>query len=490
MLEYISNETNKTYTENGAITYESTGSDCLDLFSLIGALRYSEEDEIIKRFLRAYLEDKIVATKLLFYARDIRGGLGERKVFRVIIRWLASNEKETVIKNLDQIAEFGRYDDLLVLIGTPCEKEALSYIKKCFEKDMQALKQGETVSLLGKWLPSVNASNSNTVITAKKVAKFIGLSYENYRKAVVALRKEIKIIENNLREKVYDFDYSKQPSKAMYKYRAAFMRNDAKRYSAYIEDVINGKKKLNAETLSPYELVESILKRTRNAGELLADEKNVINATWNSLPDYSTEDNAIAVIDTSGSMYYNANPCPASVALSLGIYFAEHNKGSFGNCFIEFSERPQLIRLKGSTFVDKLGYVLTFNEVANTDIDAVFNLILNVAIENKVPQNELPKRIIIISDMEFDTCADNADATNFENAKKKYAAHGYKLPQVVFWNVDSRHGNQPVKMNEQGVTLVSGCTPKLFSMVAEDTIDPYAFMMNVVNSERYLTVCA
>lgn len=489
MLQYLIEESNKTYTENGAVTNESTGSDCLDLFATIGAIRRESDAEIEARFVRAYTENKDIATKILFFARDIRGGLGERRVFRVILKWLAINEEETVKKNLSFVAEFGRYDDLLVLMGTPCEKEMLSLLKAQFDVDIKAMEDEKEVSLLAKWLPSVNTSNLETVKIAKKIAKFFGLSDASYRKTLSKLRAYIKIIENNLREKDYSFDYEKQPSKAMFKYRKAFIRNDNKRYSDFLNKVEKGEAKLNASTLAPYEIVEPLIQDSY-LKKLTKKEQASLNATWNSLPDFSTDENALAVIDTSGSMYCTGKPLAASVALSLGIYFAERNNGLFKDYFIEFSSRPKLIKLKGETFADKLRYISSFNEVANTNIEAVFKLILNAAIKNKVQQSELPSRLYLISDMEFDQVVENAEFTNFQNAKKMFEENGYKLPDIVFWNVASRNRGQPVTKNDNGVVLVSGCTPRLFSMVVSGETNPYVFMMEVINSERYAKIVA
>ena len=497
MLNYLKQEANKTVTENGAATHITTESDCLDLFATIGALRRESDSEIVARFVRAYSENRDIAMKLLFFARDIRGGLGERRVFKVILNWLANNEPATVRKNIAHVAEYGRYDDLLCLMGTACEKEMLNVLKVQFEADFEALKNGGEVSLLAKWLPSVNASSAGTVLYAKKIARHFGMSDASYRKALVTLRAHLRIIENNLREKDYSFDYSKQPSKAMYKYRKAFMRNDAERYNAFIGKVSSGEVRLHADTLAPYELVEPYINDnayTANSRSFMRQiseqEKNVLNATWDSLPDFGSEENAIAVIDTSGSMYWDAKPKPAAVALSLGLYFAEHNTGLYKNHFIEFSARPQLIEIKGDTFADRLRYVASFNEVANTNLEAVFDLILNSAVKNNVPASELPAKLIIISDMEFDRCVSNAGSTNFKNATAKFEAHGYKLPDIVFWNVASRNRQQPVTKNEQGVALVSGCTPRLFEMVASGTMNPYAFMLEVVESERYAKIVA
>ena len=497
MLQYLKQESNKTFTENGAATLKTTQSDCLDLFATIGAIRRESDEEIIARFMRAFAEDKDIAMKLLFFARDIRGGLGERKVFRVCLKWLSYNAPETVRKNLSYISEYGRFDDLLVLFDTPVENDMLDLIRDRLRKDIDAMNNNEEVSLLGKWLPSVNASNANTIKTAKKIARFLQMDDKGYRKMLTKLRAYIRIIENNLREKDYTFDYEKQPSKAMFKYRGAFARNDAERYNNFLNRVSSGEAKLNASTLAPYEIVEPCLNeywsRLPFMKDLAEEEKKSLNATWEALPDFGSEANALAIIDTSGSMYCDAKPLPAAVALSLGIYFAEHNTGAFKNHFIEFSREPELIEIKGETFADKLQYICSFNKVADTNIEAVFDLVLSAAVNNNVPQSELPEKLIIISDMEFNACVKNAGTTNFNNAKAKFEAAGYKLPEVVFWNVASRNRQQPVTKNEQGVALVSGCTPRLFSQVVDGSLaamTPYEFMLDVLGGERYEKIAA
>lgn len=496
MLHRLKQEANTTYTENGAITNATSGSDCLDLFAAIGGLRHESDAEIISRFVRAYTENADIAMKLLFFARDIRGGLGERRVFRTVLTWLAKNELTSVKKNMAYIAEYGRYDDLLVLLDTPCEKEMLSLLRTQFEKDIEAGEDDGAVSLLAKWLPSVNASNAKTIRNAKKIAKAFGMTDAAYRKAIASLRARIQLIENNLREKDYSFDYEKQPSRAMFKYRKAFLRNDRERYTKYLAKVSTGKAKLCAGNISPYELIEPYLTTNWfcNHNSLMRDispeEKATLNATWHSLPDFGSEGNVLAVIDTSGSMYYDCRPIPAAVALSLGLYFAEHNKGTFRNHFIAFSSKPQLIEIKGETFADRLRYITTFQEIADTNLEAVFDLILKTALKNHISQAELPAKLIIISDMEFNSCVQNASESNFHNAKKLYAEKGYKLPEIIFWNVASRNKQQPVTMNEQGVALISGVTPRIFELVAGGRLSPYSLMLEVLESERYAKIAA
>lgn len=492
MLEFINQEANITTTENGAATYASTNSYCLDLFATIGALRNSYEDEIVSRFIRAYAENADLAMKILFFARDIRGGLGERRVFRVILSWLAENEPYSVRQNLAYIAEYGRYDDYLVLMDTACEREMLDLLKAQFDNDLANLDKHGEVSLLAKWLPSVNTSSKDTVYLAKRVARAFGMNDASYRKALSALRAQIHIIENNLRTRDYTFDYEKQPSRAMFKYKQAFIRNDQERYMTFLNNVLQGKATLHADNVAPYELISPYMTWNWNGPSLETmskSEKDALNASWASLLDFCSDEDMLAVVDTSGSMH-SSYGLPAAVALSLGLYLAEHNKGRFRNHFIEFSERPQLIRLKGETFVDKLRYILTFDEIADTNLEAVFQLILCVAVKNKLPQKELPGKLVIISDMEFNVCVTNASETNFENARRRYEAYGYKLPEIVFWNVGSRNRQQPVTMNEQGVALVSGVTPRLFSMIAGNELSPYKLMMETLGSERYASIVA
>ena len=463
LLHAIEDAANKTYTENGAVTLETTGDCCLDLFATVGALRHVSEEEICLRFQRAWAEDRDLAMKILFFARDVRGGLGERRAFRVITRWLADYAHTSVAKNISNIPEYGRYDDLLSLLSTSCEADALRFIAVQWKKDMQALESGEPVSLLGKWLPSVNATNADTIAKGKKVAKYLKLRPAEYRKALTALRKRIHILENDLRVKEYNFDYAKLPEAQMH-----------------------------TDSLTPYDIVASVLDNSSrwkpDVKAANAKERKALDVTWKALPDYTCGENALVVVDGSGSMYGYGNPMPAAVALSLGIYFAERNRGQFQNHFITFSEHPRLVKIKGNDIVDKVMYCESYNECANTNIEAVFRLILTAAKIHQVPQEEMPSRIYIVSDMEFDS--ENASLTNFQNMEQMYRKAGYKLPEVVFWNVDSRNTQQPVKKNQQGVALVSGCTPRLFEMLAGGNLSPYACMLDILNRDRYKDIVA
>ena len=491
MLELLRHEANMTRTENGAAAYRSTLSACLDLFADIGAIRHEPDEAIIARFVRAYAEDATLAMRTLFFGRDVRGGLGERRVFRVIVNWLAEHEPEALRRNITHIPEYGRYDDLLALLGTACEADALAMIRDQLARDLAS---EEGVSLLAKWLPSVNASNADTVRMGRRIARALGMSDARYRRTLVQLRRRIRILENNLRERDYSFDYQEQPSRAMYRYRQAFLRNDAERYNEFREQVAAGRATLHTGALMPYDVIAPCVECRPH--RLSWEERRAIDVTWRSLEDFGGTENALAVVDGSGSMYAECEPMPAAVALSLGIYFAERNTGAFHNHFITFSEHPQLVEIRGGDIVERVRCCASYNEVANTNIQRVFELILRTAVQNHLPQEELPTRLYIISDMEFDSCAEGASVTCFERARQMYARCGYRLPQVVFWNVAARSrgrngmGQHPVTMNKQGVALVSGCTPRLFQMVAGGELSPMRVMMDVLGSPRYARISA
>lgn len=322
------------------------------------------------------------------------------------------------------------------------KKEVVTFIKEQLQKDLANIETDE-VSLLAKWLPSINATNIQTVKLGKRLAQCLNMSEKEYRQTLSKLRAKIKIIENNLREKDYSFDYSKQPSKAMFKYKKAFIRNDKERYEEFLNKVQSGAVKMNTGTLYPYDIVRSII----HGGELSDEEKKSLDVTWNALPNYTKDENALVVVDGSGSMYWGGDPQPAEVAQSLAVYFAERNTGLFKNHFITFSENPRLVEIKGDDIYNKIRFCIGFNECANTNIQKVFELILKTATKNKLSQKDMPETIYIISDMEFDSCTVDADLTNFEYIKKKFNEKGYKLPRLVFWNVNSWQQQVPVKEN-------------------------------------------
>lgn len=493
MLQYLKNEANLTITENGALTHISSGTDCMDLFFRAGGMRGADPGEIADAVCHAYIEDPVKTMKILFFVRDIRGGLGERRFFRIAVQTVAAIAPDSVRRNLPLFAEYGRYDDVCALLGTACEPEAIALIRTQFQADTAARGKGEPVSLLAKWLPSVNASAAETRAAGRRIAKALGMNEKQYRKALAALRRYLDILENRLRTGDYTFSYEVQPSGAMLKYRKAFIRNDGERYAAYLSAVEKHEAVMHADTLYPYDIIRAVDAnwngKPRHA--ISAEERRALQAAWTNLPQYGASDeNALAVVDGSGSMYTEAcTPRPIDAAMSLGIYFAEHNRGAFANHFITFSEHPRLVELKGSDIVEKTLYCAGYNECANTNLEAVFDLILRTALKNRLPQSELPAKLYIISDMEFDYCARGGnDLTMFAEMRRRYAEAGYRLPEIIFWNVASRHQNVPVSRSQTGAALVSGASPVIFDMVMNGEATPELVMNRIIESARYAKV--
>lgn len=488
MLKYLKEEQNKTTTENGCGAYISSESKVLDFFSSAGAMRHNDDEYICTKFALAYNENPLLAMKCLFFVRDIRGGLGERRVFRIAVNWLAKNYPETVKNNFDCFSEYGRYDDLVRLVNTDICDDVIKYLLIILYNDIKCLEKDSinTPSLLAKWMPSENTSSEETRSIARKIIKKMGVSPKVYRKTIASLRRKIGIIENNLREKDYTFDYSKQPSKALLKYRKAFIRNDSERYYKFLSDVESGKAKINTSTLFPVDIVS----KCHNNNLTSADIKS-LDVTWKNLPDNTTDEDSIVVVDGSGSMYSFMDDCPAYVAQALGIYYAERNKGKFKNHFITFGSSPKLVEIpENLNIVEKVKYISNFCDCSNTNIEKTFDLILDTAVKNNLPQKDLPKRMYIVSDMQFDEAISsywnepNTYKTAYSNAKYKFNMAGYEIPEVVFWNVRDG-GNVPVTMNEEGVALVSGYTSKLFDMITTNNLNPYKLMLDILESERY-----
>jgi hypothetical protein len=492
MLKHLKNEMNVAYTTNGAKALATTQSYLVDFFASSGALRNRSKEDINRLFSKAFAEDKLLAMKALFYTRDIRGGQGERETFRTIIRQLAFNHPDVLANNINLIPYYGRYDDLLVLLDTPLEKLAMAVIRAQLLEDIDS----EYPSLLAKWLPSENASSYETKRLAKKVMYNLGLTPRQYRKTLSMLRKRINIVESLMSSKKFsEIEYDKLPSKAGMIYRNAFYRNDEERYTAFVNSLKKDKTvKINAKTLYPYEIVHqySTLGTTRFGNHLHCKFKTevdpVLEAMWDNLPDYVGDNftNALAVVDTSASM----RGLPIEVALSLGLYFAERNKGAFANHFITFSANPELQEVVGASLGEKLNNMSTAQWDMNTNIEKVFELILNTAIKNNVPQEELPSKIFIVSDMQFDSCVKGGnDVTLFENMLQRFANAGYVMPELVFWQVNATTTQFPVKVNQTGTALVSGCSPSIFkNLLAGKDMTPYSMMLEVLNSERYASV--
>jgi len=456
-IDELVKETNVTRTENGAKTLKSTTNPLVDFFALAGAMR---NDPVmgLDLFKKAFAADRKVAMRILFYLRDVRGGQGERKLFRVCLRYLSEQEPKVVQQVVNLIPEYGRFDDLYVVDS----KFYIELVKQQLEND----KKSDTPSLLAKWLPSENASSKKSKQMARNLAKLLGISSKEYRKTLSSLRKKITLVEHKMSNREFGaIEYGKVPSQAALKYRKSFFRNDEQRYQSYLDSVTKGEEKINTSTLYPYQVYKAV--GTPGANEL-----------WANLPDYTRGKNALVVADVSGSMTGD----PMAVSVSLAMYFAERNKGQFKDYFMTFSGSPSLQKINGLTLRDKFNSIERAEWGFNTDLEAVFTLLVNTAVKNNTPVSEMPETIYIISDMEFDYCT--KDVTNYESMSEKYRIAGYEMPNVVFWNVAARNKQVPVTSTTRGVTLVSGYSASAFQLAVENKT-PEEVMLEVINSARY-----
>ena len=498
----LTNNYNFATTENGAVTHKTTKSDLLDMFAMGAAMRKRSDEDVILMFRKAFAENPSYALKCLFYIRDVRGGQGERRFFRVCMKDLAKTNREAALRNLRHVPEFGRWDDLYVFVGTPMEGAALNFMKEQLALDMQC----KTPSLLAKWMKSENTSSAESRRLATITRKAMGMNHKQYRKTLSILRGRINIVERLMSENRWDeIEFDKIPSKAGMIYKNAFARHDLEREKSikevqtYAEFAKDTTKKVNAQTLYPYECVESAMRYSHAA--LDNTQRLMTNKYWDNLADYfeGASFNGLAVVDTSGSMTWNGG-MPIKVATSLGIYCAEKAKGPFAGHYVSFSRNPRLVKVEGVDFVDKVNRIVRTDLCENTDIEATFDMLLKTAIRNHCSQADLPQNIIIISDMEFDAArgsrqynwetgryeAHSTPETLMEGIARKWAAAGYNMPHLIFWNVDARQANIPMLGNGP-ISYVSGFSPSIFQTIMTGKTG-YDLMMEKLNSERYAVI--
>lgn len=476
-------QTNNTLTENGMTTSSSSLNECVNLFFQIGAMRGKDKNDLISAFTKAFHEDALTAVRLLFWARDIRGGAGERKIFRDIIEYLANNYPDVLSKNISLIPEYGRWDDVLSLLNTKVKTNALELIKKGLED-----KNG----LCAKWMPRPNVGNQEKKAQASLIRKYLGLSPKEYRHLIVTLS---STVEQLMCSKKWDaIEYSKLPSKAMSDYMKAFTKNDNERFRVYLESVAKGETKINAGAVYPYDI-------TKN---LKFGNKDGADVQWNALPNYmeGNTEMLLPVVDVSGSMECSAggskNVTCMDVSVSLGLYISERNVGPFKDAFVTFSEAPKLQYLKGK-LSERYRQLSTADWGGSTNLEAVFKLVLNQAKKHKVSQEHMPTMILVLSDMEFNGATSSYgwgssrtsswNPTAQEMIEEMYSEAGYKVPKLVYWNLNARNDNFPVSFDKQGTALVSGFSPALLkNLLSGSDLSPLNMMNQVVHSERYAPV--
>jgi len=447
---------NKTYTENGMPTGKSSGSKVLDFFYKAPAS--NDFSAMTNLFIEAYNEDHVLATKALFYLRDIRGGQGRREMFRKIFQYLCIWHPSLACQIYEYIPEYGRWDDLLVGLNSMIE-EVIG--------NMILWHIGTGNNLAAKWMPRDNKAGKANAI---RLQKLWNMTPKQYRKFLV---EHTNVVENQMCLKNWQkIIYEHVPSKAMLKYHKAFGRNDEDRLIEYLSLVNAGKKKINAGTIYPHEIVHKILYEYDG-------ENKTYQALWNNLPNFVKESNFIPVCDVSESM----EGTPMGISIALGMYLSERNIGPFKDAFITFSEKPRLEYLQGDLF-SKLDALYSADWGYNTNLEAVFNLILEAAATNYVKPEDMPKNILIISDMQFDRCTKLPSNSAMQMIQYMYISNGYAVPNIIFWNVRDSNG-VPVSMHESGAALISGYSPSIMQYLGLDEITPYSVMLKTLNSKRY-----
>ena len=517
LKETISQE--EVLTENGAVGFKSSGHALLDINFATSSHRNKSECEIQKMFSEAYQENPLLAVKWLFMLRDIRGnGMGERRSFRVCFRWLATVRKDLILKLIPLVAEYGRWDDLFCLIDKSAtidaEVEAAVFdaIDKQWAEDLTNMKAEKPISLLAKWLPSINTSSSKSVALAKRFCKYLQLSEKQYRKTLSSMRKYLNVIEQKMSAKQWsEINYEAVPSKANVKYNAAFLRNDEARRREFLGKLEKGEAKINSSANFPCDIVHAYAGKVGYSYYSRSTRCTIdpaLEAMWKALPDIAVNGNVLAIADGSGSMTCRAsngsNMTALEVANALAIYCAEHCTGPFNNKYITFSSRPQYVDMSNAkSLAEKIGIALEHNECANTNIEATFDLVLQTAVDHNLKQKDIPT-LVIISDMEIDAGADMGDGYSYwnrpsnysahktalmEKIRQKWAAHNLILPRTIWWNVNNRTGTIPLTQNpETGIILCSGYSQGQFKMIASNKTDPYEVLVEALNVERYAPI--
>ena len=473
----------KTITTNGAIAYATSGEKLLDFNFGVSAMRNETPEEIGDKFAKVFFEDKLTAMEYLFYLGDIREGLGERKEFRACLGYLAEHQPKILKAVIKLIPEYNRWDTLINLIDyIEIKYDVVDIIKTQLEADIKASMNGEPISLLAKWMPSINTSSQATKRKAEALCRELCLTEKAYRKTLSKLRKHLDVVEVKMSAKEWDkIKYEAVPSKANLIYSNAFLRNDEERRREYLTSLVKGETKINAGVLNPHEICRKY--RQNNC-----KEDDALEALWKALPDKTSGRNLV-VRDGSGSMTWGKGT-PLDVATALAIYMSEHNVGEWKDKFITFSANPKIVDLSNcSSLAEKVELSCREADCSNTDIYKTMMLILKTAKYNHISQEDMPDMITIITDCQFDGYSHNLTNSLFDYIAQEYEAAGYKLPKICFWNLSGRlDGTIPMQQNDMGLILCSGFSVQIMKMFMSNQIDPYKVLLEILQSDRYKPV--
>lgn len=459
---------NNTKTENNDVSHSTTLDYNLDLFFQLGGIRDLPIEDIHILLEKSWGMDKIITLKNIFHGGDIRNGKGERDFIRTAIEWLYNKDKTIFYKLFDLVPEFNRWDSLFHIQD-----------KKVYELIARNLNNG----LLAKWLPRKNKTKSGKLKYGNflsNLRKHLKITPKQYRHMVVEVSNTVE--QRMCANKWKDIDYSKIPSAAFNKYRKAWMRNDELRFISFIEDAkkkleTTGEKVINAKAIFPYDIYRSF---KRGA------DRNSIDLQWESLPNYMENSNEriLPICDVSGSMQHYGDGIPMEMSVSLGVYISERNTSIFKDAFVTFSTKPEMQYLQG-TVTDRFAQLRRAHWELNTDLDAVFDLVLGKAIDNSVPENEMPTMLLVITDLQFDS--KYVQLTAYDRIIEKYELAGYKMPRLVFWNVRASMETFPVSSDTKDVALVGGASPSVLKSILSgaDDFTPRGIMMNTLNDKSY-----
>ena len=522
LKETIKNDKNNSLirTENGALEYKSSGRKLVNLNYAVSSLRDADPQQICDLFDEAYAENPKYAILWLFYASDIRGGLGERRLFRILLKHLCKLDLNYVdwLWLIPLVPVYSRWDNLWCLMDNDVpdsiHRAVVDFVIGQLDKDMMHMHNHESISLLAKWMPSNNTSSRRSRELALKFEIAFGITSREYRKMLSALRRYLDLVEIHASKNDWGgIDYNKVPSRANLMYRNAFAAHDKARYNEYIQQVTEGKAKINGSVNFPHDIVHQYMKDSYYSYPDKSID-NTIEALWKALPDYvAGGPSTLVVADASGSMLDTIDKSGVTaieVAFALGIYFAEKLPEPYHNKMITFSANPDYLYLPGTSLLDNLKTLYRHSEMTNTNIEKTMALILRTAIENNLTQDQLPRNILILSDMEFDAMADIDDSdwhtrwaynqywenkdyvakrkSSFDKIVEKFKEAGYKMPKITFWNLKSRTRGIPLKENELGVNLVSGFSPAVVKLVMTEKSDPYEALKEILDSDRYKPV--
>jgi len=511
MQKTLNNEI--SITENGAIGYASAGSEILTMNFMLSSLRNETDSSIAERFAKVYFEDPSLAVKFLFFIGDIRGGCGERRTFRVCMDWLVSNKNDIAKKVIRLVPEYTRWDNLVMLIDSKLRNDVIEIVAGQLSDDVEKMREGKSVSLLAKWMPSENTSSESTKSLARRWITALEVSPRKYRKTLSALRKYIDVVEVKMSAKNFsEIDYEHVPSRANLLYKDAFKKHDEARRNAYLDSVKSGEAKINAsEAVFPHDILHKLYSQAKSSWgygnrKCQIPDDPTVEAMWNAMPNKlkDSDGGVMCVVDSSGSMTSTiggTNVSAWEVAHALGFYFAQHCNGEFKDKYITFSSKPSFVDMTNcKSLKDRLQLAFAKSLYDNTDIEAVFDLILKTAVDNHMSQNEIPSTVLIFSDCEFDAQCyapsigdgyygrGNWDAkgkTLFDGISRKFEANGYVMPKLVFWNLNSRTGTVPLQQSKSGVALISGFSSNNVDMVMSNELDPHAILVKKLNSARY-----